>query len=138
MRLLNNYGSRSGEALNEFFPKMVEKLEADFSRASFEMKSFMNEPKCEVESLSDKLLQRDAKIYELESKLTSLESRRKGELESQRSKYDDYELEINVLKKRMSGLTKDIESLKSKIQKNKRSRNSCPRGIGANKSRSTI
>ncbi len=110
-------GSRSGEALNEFVPKMVEKLEADFSRASFEMKSFMNELKCEVESLSGKLLQRDAKICELESKLTSLESRRKVELERQRSKYDDYELEINVLKKQMSGLTKDIESLKSKIQK---------------------
>ena len=109
--------SGSAEVENEFLPKMVEKLEADISRACFEMKSLVNELKCEVERLNDKLLQRDAKICELESKLTSLQSRRKVELERQRSLCDDYELEINVVKKQMSGLTKDVESLKSKIQK---------------------
>ena len=105
--------SGSAEVENEFLPKMVEKLEADISRACFEMKSLVNELKCEVERSNDKLLQRDAKICELESKLTSLQSRRKVELERQRSLCDDYELEINVVKKQMSGLTKDVESLKS-------------------------
>ena len=62
------------------------------------------------------LLQHDAKICELESKLTSLQNCRKVELERQRSTRDDYELEVNVVKKQMLGLTKDVESLKSKIQ----------------------
>ena len=54
----------------------------------------MNELKCKVQILNDKLLQRDAKICELESKLRSLQNRRKVELERQRSMCDDYELEI--------------------------------------------
>ena len=54
----------------------------------------MNELKCEVQILNDKLLQRDAKICELESKLPSLQNRWKVELERQRSMCDDYELEI--------------------------------------------
>ena len=109
--------SGSAEVESEFVPKMVEKLEADIPRACFEMKSLVNELKCEVKILNDKVLQRDAKICELKSKLTSLQNRRKVELERQRSMCDDYELEINVVKKQMSGITKNVESLKSKFQK---------------------
>ena len=118
--------SGSAEVENEFLPKMVEKLEADISRACFEMKSLVNELKCEVEILNDKLLQRDAKICELELKLTSLQNRRKVELERQRSLCDDYELEINIVKKQMLGITKNVESLKSKIQKINHSRADVP------------
>ena len=69
--------SDSAEVENEFLPKMVEKLEADISRACFETKSLVNDLKCEVKISNDKLLQRDAKICELESKLTSVQNRRK-------------------------------------------------------------
>ena len=62
-------------------PKMLEKLEAEFSRASFVMNATIDELKCEVQTLSGKLLQRDAKIGELDSKLTALEAHRKVELE---------------------------------------------------------
>ena len=57
------------------------------------MKSLVDELKCEVQILNDKLLQRDAKKCELESKWTSLQNRRKVELVRQRSMYY-YELEI--------------------------------------------